>query len=194
MKAGAIDVLPKPVREQDLLEAVSRALAHDQQRRTDTTRDQALRMRSDTLSALYTDRVQPSPNLTLDNFVSGESTWPRSKSPAASARMSPASPSSSADTRRRRSFALGGSSPLAGQACARPCRRRPWRSPLDQGRGGARKAEPELFFPLLSPGLMSHFWQVRRPAQHRTSSSSLCHIAPACGFSDQAHFTRTLAA
>jgi FixJ family two-component response regulator len=50
MKAGAIDVLPKPVREQDLLEAVNRALAKDQQRRAETTRDQTLRLRYDTLS------------------------------------------------------------------------------------------------------------------------------------------------
>lgn len=50
MKAGAIDVLPKPVREQDLLEAVNRALARDQQRRADAKRDQALRARHATLS------------------------------------------------------------------------------------------------------------------------------------------------
>jgi len=50
MKAGAIDVLPKPVREQDLLEAVNKALAADQQRRADATRDQALRERYETLS------------------------------------------------------------------------------------------------------------------------------------------------
>lgn len=50
MKAGAIDVLPKPVREQDLLEAVNRALAKDQQRRAEVSRGQALRLRYDTLS------------------------------------------------------------------------------------------------------------------------------------------------
>jgi FixJ family two-component response regulator len=50
MKAGAIDVLPKPVREQDLLEAVNRALAKDQQRRAEATGDRALRVRYDTLS------------------------------------------------------------------------------------------------------------------------------------------------
>jgi len=33
MKAGAIDVLTKPIREQDLLEAVNRALANDSARR-----------------------------------------------------------------------------------------------------------------------------------------------------------------
>jgi FixJ family two-component response regulator len=50
MKAGAIDVLTKPVREQDLLEAVNRALAKDSQRRRDETRDMALRARYATLS------------------------------------------------------------------------------------------------------------------------------------------------
>lgn len=50
MKAGAIDVLPKPVREQDLLEAVNRALAKDRQRRAEATRDHALRLRYNMLS------------------------------------------------------------------------------------------------------------------------------------------------
>ena len=50
MKAGAIDVLPKPVREQDLLEAVNRALAQDQQRRAEAAHGQILRVRYDTLS------------------------------------------------------------------------------------------------------------------------------------------------
>jgi len=50
MKAGAVDVLTKPVREQDLLEAVNRALAADQHRREETKDDQALRARHQTLS------------------------------------------------------------------------------------------------------------------------------------------------
>ncbi|WP_332873109.1 response regulator transcription factor [Caulobacter hibisci] len=50
MKAGAVDVLTKPVREQDLLEAVNRGLAQDQQRRAQTRHDQALRSRYATLS------------------------------------------------------------------------------------------------------------------------------------------------
>ncbi|PLR22630.1 DNA-binding response regulator [Caulobacter zeae] len=50
MKAGAIDVLTKPVREQDLLEAVNRALAKDQQRRGEARLDQALAARYATLS------------------------------------------------------------------------------------------------------------------------------------------------
>jgi len=50
MKAGAIDVLSKPVREQDLLEAVNRALARDQQRREEVKREQILRVRYATLS------------------------------------------------------------------------------------------------------------------------------------------------
>jgi FixJ family two-component response regulator len=50
MKAGAVDVLTKPVREQDLLEAVNRALASDRQRREEARGDQALRARHQTLS------------------------------------------------------------------------------------------------------------------------------------------------
>lgn len=50
MKAGAIDVLTKPVREQDLLEAVNRALAQDQQRSAEAKHDQALRSRHATLT------------------------------------------------------------------------------------------------------------------------------------------------
>jgi len=50
MKAGAIDVLTKPVREQDLLEAVNRALAKDRQRRAEAARDRVLHARYATLS------------------------------------------------------------------------------------------------------------------------------------------------
>jgi len=50
MKAGAVDVLTKPVREQDLLEAVNRALTADQKRREDAQGDEALRGRYQTLS------------------------------------------------------------------------------------------------------------------------------------------------
>ena len=45
MKAGAVDVLSKPVREQDLLEAVNRALAQDRLRRADADQDAALQSR-----------------------------------------------------------------------------------------------------------------------------------------------------
>jgi FixJ family two-component response regulator len=45
MKAGAIDVLTKPVREQDLLEAVNRALASDNARREQASQSAALRLR-----------------------------------------------------------------------------------------------------------------------------------------------------
>ena len=50
MKAGAIDVLAKPVREQDLLEAVNRALVRDQQRRAEAAGDDVLLARYATLS------------------------------------------------------------------------------------------------------------------------------------------------
>lgn len=45
MKAGAIDVLTKPVREQDLLEAVNRALASDNARREEANQSAALHLR-----------------------------------------------------------------------------------------------------------------------------------------------------
>lgn len=45
MKAGAIDVLTKPVREQDLLEAVQRAIAQDAKRRSDLQQRAELRVR-----------------------------------------------------------------------------------------------------------------------------------------------------
>ncbi|HEV7310131.1 response regulator transcription factor [Ensifer sp.] len=45
MKAGAIDVLTKPVREQDLLEAVNRALASDSARREEANQTAAVRLR-----------------------------------------------------------------------------------------------------------------------------------------------------
>ena len=50
MKAGAIDVLTKPVREQDLLEAVNRGIAEDRQRREDAASEAQLRSRFDTLT------------------------------------------------------------------------------------------------------------------------------------------------
>jgi FixJ family two-component response regulator len=50
MKAGAIDVLTKPVREQDLLEAVNRALANDNARREETNQTAALRLRHSKLT------------------------------------------------------------------------------------------------------------------------------------------------
>ncbi len=45
MKAGAIDVLTKPVREQDLLEAVNRAIANDALRREERAAKTALQSR-----------------------------------------------------------------------------------------------------------------------------------------------------
>jgi len=52
MKAGAVDVLAKPVREQDLLEAVNRAIKQAAKRRRDAERMAALQARH----ALLTDR------------------------------------------------------------------------------------------------------------------------------------------
>lgn len=50
MKCGAVDVLPKPVREQDLLEAVNRALDRDRDRRIAADRNAALCARYATLT------------------------------------------------------------------------------------------------------------------------------------------------
>jgi FixJ family two-component response regulator len=51
MKAGAVDFLPKPFREQDMLDAVAAALVRDAAERDDRRQDEALRARADTLSA-----------------------------------------------------------------------------------------------------------------------------------------------
>jgi len=50
MKAGAVDVLTKPVREQDLLEAVNRAIARDRQQRGENRQRAALESRYATLT------------------------------------------------------------------------------------------------------------------------------------------------
>jgi FixJ family two-component response regulator len=50
MKAGAIDVLSKPVREQDLLEAVNRAIASDAARREERAASSANQSRYSTLT------------------------------------------------------------------------------------------------------------------------------------------------
>jgi FixJ family two-component response regulator len=50
MKAGAIDFLPKPFREQDMLDAVSAALARDSDDRADRAKDRELRQRLQSLS------------------------------------------------------------------------------------------------------------------------------------------------
>lgn len=50
MKAGAVDFLAKPFREQDMLDAVAAALARDAETRAATGKDSALRARFETLS------------------------------------------------------------------------------------------------------------------------------------------------
>jgi len=51
MKAGAIDFLPKPFRDQDMLDAVSRALEIDRQRRSKDSEVSSLRARYEELSS-----------------------------------------------------------------------------------------------------------------------------------------------
>ncbi len=50
MKAGAVDFLPKPYRDQDMLDAVTAALAKDRERRERQGTDLRLRTRFDTLT------------------------------------------------------------------------------------------------------------------------------------------------
>src|SRR6267143_1454192 len=51
MKAGAVDFLTKPFRDQDLLDAVMRALERDEKRRKDEKNTRGLRARYSTLTA-----------------------------------------------------------------------------------------------------------------------------------------------
>lgn len=55
MKAGAIDFLPKPFREQDMLDAVAAALARDASTRAERSQSDDLRHRFETLSARERD-------------------------------------------------------------------------------------------------------------------------------------------
>jgi len=50
MKAGAVDVLTKPVREQDLLDAVNRGIERERARRLSVTRSEDIGARYQTLS------------------------------------------------------------------------------------------------------------------------------------------------
>lgn len=55
MKAGAVDFLPKPFREQDMLDAVAAALARDASTRAERHQSDDLRHRFETLSARERD-------------------------------------------------------------------------------------------------------------------------------------------
>jgi FixJ family two-component response regulator len=55
MKAGAVDFLPKPFREQDMLDAVAAALARDAAARAERSQSDDLRQRFDSLSARERD-------------------------------------------------------------------------------------------------------------------------------------------
>jgi FixJ family two-component response regulator len=54
MKAGAVDFLPKPFREQDMLDAVGAALARDAERRAERQKDDELRQRLESLTSRET--------------------------------------------------------------------------------------------------------------------------------------------
>ena len=51
MKAGAVEFLTKPIRQQDLLDAIHRAIEHDRSRREEAQVTARLRARFDTLTA-----------------------------------------------------------------------------------------------------------------------------------------------
>jgi FixJ family two-component response regulator len=55
MKAGAVDFLPKPFRDQELLDAVHQALARDRHARAQQAEMAALRRRFDTLTPRQRD-------------------------------------------------------------------------------------------------------------------------------------------
>jgi FixJ family two-component response regulator len=50
MKAGAVDFLTKPFRDQDMLDAVAQAVARDRKQRTEESRIEALKAQFETLS------------------------------------------------------------------------------------------------------------------------------------------------
>ena len=72
MKAGAVEFLPKPFRDQDLLDAVHQALARDRQAREQRAQREALRRRFDTLTPRQRDVMARMVAGRLNKQIAGE--------------------------------------------------------------------------------------------------------------------------
>jgi FixJ family two-component response regulator len=72
MKAGAVDFLPKPFRDQDLLDAVHQALARDRHARAQRADMAALRRRFDTLTPRQRDVMARMVAGLLNKQIAGE--------------------------------------------------------------------------------------------------------------------------
>jgi FixJ family two-component response regulator len=72
MKAGAVDFLPKPFRDQDLLDAVHRALAHDRHARVQRAGIEALRRRFEALTPRQRDVMACLVTGRLNKQIAGE--------------------------------------------------------------------------------------------------------------------------
>lgn len=72
MKSGAVEFLTKPVRHQDLLDAIHRAIEHDRSRREETQVTARLRARFDTLTAREREVMRLVTAGRLNKQVAGE--------------------------------------------------------------------------------------------------------------------------